>query len=188
MHQNPATMIPRIVSALTLCILSPLLLVVATAIALSDGRPILFAQNRLGLARSPFIIYKFRTMSDNHVTRLGRLLRASGLDELPQLWHIMTGEMSFVGPRPLTSADVLRLGWSDKYYDARWSVRPGITGLAQLSPHCHRKITWMYDRYYAHHYAQRLDLSILLRSAFIPIIGKHCGKRIARIFQKKPSR
>lgn len=174
-------MIPRVFSALALLILSPFLLAVVMAIALIDGRPILFAQQRLGLARSPFTIYKFRTMHNGLITRLGRLLRASGLDELPQLWNIVTGDMSFVGPRPLTGADVLRLGWSSAYYDARWSVRPGITGLAQLSPRCHRKITWMYDRHYAQQRALRLDLLILLRSALIPIIGKHWGKRIDRM-------
>lgn len=171
-------MIPRVFSALTLLMLLPLLLVLATAIALIDGRPIFFTQERLGLARSPFVIYKFRTMRKGQFTRLGHLLRASGLDELPQLWHVMTGEMSFVGPRPLTGADVLRLGWAGSYYDARWSVRPGITGLAQLSPHCHRKITWMYDRHYAQQHAQRLDLCILMRSALIPVMGKYWSKRI----------
>ena len=86
--------------------------VIAAAILLDDGRPVLFRQERLGHRRRPFHILKFRSMRDGRVTRVGRVLRATGLDELPQFVNILRGDMSAVGPRPLTADDVARLGWS----------------------------------------------------------------------------
>ena len=105
---------------------------VAAAILLVDGRPVLFRQRRLGRHRREFEILKFRTMRDGVVTTPGRLLRATGLDEVPQLINILRGEMSGVGPRPLTAADVDRLGWAGPEVDFRWRCKPGLTGLAQL--------------------------------------------------------
>lgn len=111
---------------------SPAMAVIAAAIYLDDGGPILFRQVRLGLARQPFTIVKFRTMSGGRVTRAGRVLRATGLDELPQFINILRGNMSAVGPRPLADADVRRLGWTITRFDFRWRVLPGLTGLAQV--------------------------------------------------------
>jgi lipopolysaccharide/colanic/teichoic acid biosynthesis glycosyltransferase len=80
-----------------------------------------------------------RTMRDGRVTRVGTALRATGLDEIPQFLNILSGEMSAVGPRPLTEADVRRLGWTGAEFDFRWEQKPGLTGLAQIagrpSPH-----------------------------------------------------
>ncbi len=115
-----------------LAVFLPVMAVIALAIGLDDGRPVLFRQARLGYRRRPFEILKFRTMRDGAVTRVGRVLRASGLDEIPQFLNILRGDMSAVGPRALTAADVARLGWDDARFDFRWTCRPGLTGLAQL--------------------------------------------------------
>jgi lipopolysaccharide/colanic/teichoic acid biosynthesis glycosyltransferase len=82
---------------------APVMVAVAVAIRLDDGSPVLFRQPRLGLRRRPFDILKFRSMRDGRVTRVGRILRATGLDELPQFVNILRGELSAVGPRPLTA-------------------------------------------------------------------------------------
>jgi lipopolysaccharide/colanic/teichoic acid biosynthesis glycosyltransferase len=111
---------------------SPVMAAVAVAIRLDDGGPIVFRQERLGERRVPFTILKFRSMRDGETTRVGRLLRGTGLDELPQLVNVLRGDMSAVGPRPLQAADVARWGWNTPRHDFRWQVRPGLTGLGQL--------------------------------------------------------
>jgi len=98
---------------------SPVMVVVAAAVLMDDGRPVLFPQERVGYRRRPFVIWKFRTMRDGQVTRTGRVLRASGLDEVAQFFNILKGDMSAVGPRPLTDADVQRLGWARAAYARR---------------------------------------------------------------------
>ncbi len=130
-------------SLLALLLLSPLLLGAAMAIALESGFPVLFRQTRLGLHGREFGMYKFRSMvknaasigpyftatGDPRITRVGRFIRRTSIDELPQILNVLTGDMSLVGPRP----DVL--AQRELYTDADWaqrcSVRPGITGLAQ---------------------------------------------------------
>jgi len=96
---------------------------ISAAVWLEDGAPILFRQTRLGLDRRPFTILKFRSMRDDKVTRIGGLIRATGLDELPQFVNILRGDMSAVGPRPLTAVDAARLGWTTPDYDFRWRIR-----------------------------------------------------------------
>src|SRR5437867_12291008 len=91
---------------------APVMTAIAAAILLADGRPLLFRQTRLGRGRRPFTILKFRTMRNEQVTAIGRLLRATGLDELPQLGTVLSGDLSAVGPRPLTEAHVRRLDGS----------------------------------------------------------------------------
>jgi lipopolysaccharide/colanic/teichoic acid biosynthesis glycosyltransferase len=166
----------RVVACLALGALVPLLAAIALATLLCDGRPVLFRQARLGLRRKPFDIVKFRTMRDGVPNRVGRLLRATGLDELPQLWNCARGQMAFVGPRPLRESDVARLGWDSPAADARWSVLPGITGLAQLSRVCAAKISLHHDLLYASRKSARLDAWVLLRSALVPLLGK-VGRR-----------
>jgi lipopolysaccharide/colanic/teichoic acid biosynthesis glycosyltransferase len=136
-----AGLIERGVALAGLIAISPLVAVIAAAIRLEDGGPVLFRQTRAGIAGRPFTLLKFRSMrtgssgpritggGDRRVTRLGRLLRAYKLDELPQLWNIVRGDMSFIGPRPEVFEFVdLR--------DPRWrtvlSVKPGVTDLATL--------------------------------------------------------
>lgn len=137
-------------SGLALVLLAPLLVVVAVAIKLDDGGPVLFAQRRMGRGNRLFGIYKFRTMAvkrgdadgarsasrgDDRLTRIGAFLRMTSIDELPQLWNVLRGEMSLVGPRPhaLASQAGEKLFWEvDRRYWQRHALKPGLTGLAQI--------------------------------------------------------
>src|SRR5260221_12330675 len=117
-------MIPRrwldvVGAAAGLLVFSPVMAAISAAVWWEDRGPILFRQVRLGRDRRPFTILKFRSMRDGRVTRIGRLLRGTGLDELPQFVNILRGDMSAVGPRPLTAADVERLGWATPQHDFR---------------------------------------------------------------------
>ena len=115
-----------------LVVFAPVMAAVAIAVLIDDGRPLFFRQQRIGYRRRPFSILKIRTMRDGRTTRVGRVLRATGLDEVPQLVNVLSGEMSAVGPRPLTESDVARLGWTGEAFDFRWEAKPGLTGLAQI--------------------------------------------------------
>ena len=97
-----------------LVVFAPVMAIVAIAVLIDDGRPLFFRQQRIGYRRRPFSILKIRTMRDGRTTRVGRVLRATGLDEVPQLVNVLSGEMSAVGPRPLTESDVARLGWTGR--------------------------------------------------------------------------
>ena len=134
-------------AALIIIALAPLLLLVALAIALDSRGPVLFRQQRTGLGGSPFRIAKFRTMRvvedgdiirqaqrvDPRITRVGAFLRRSSLDELPQLFNVLTGDMSLIGPRPHALAHDREFARLVETYDQRFRARPGITGLAQAS-------------------------------------------------------
>lgn len=136
------TLADRLVAALALLILSPLILVVALAVKLQMGTPILFTQDRPGKDGRVFQFCKFRTMTDTknsngkllpdeqRLTAIGKLLRKTSLDELPQLWHVLKGEMSIVGPRPLL---VRYLKLYNEEQARRHHVLPGITGWAQVN-------------------------------------------------------
>ena len=166
-------------ATLALVVLSPALAVAALAIWFFDGRPVCFHQPRLGRGRRPFDLWKLRTMKGSVVTRSGRLLRECGLDELPQLVHVLRGEMSLVGPRPLTAADVRRLGWDHPRYDIRWQIRPGLTGPGQLRlrGRCHPAVTFLYDRRYAEQADWKRDVLLLVASVFVAAVGKERGRR-----------
>ncbi|OYV35801.1 MAG: sugar transferase, partial [Thiomonas sp. 20-64-5] len=131
---------------LALCALllfSPVMLAAALAVWLDSGRPVLFAQQRVGRGTRPFRLYKFRSMvvdaarrgshstaqNDPRITRVGRVLRRTSIDELPQLLNVLRGDMSLVGPRPDVPAQ--RVNYTEEQWTLRHSVRPGITGLAQ---------------------------------------------------------
>jgi lipopolysaccharide/colanic/teichoic acid biosynthesis glycosyltransferase len=132
-----------ILSLLATVALAPLMLITIVAIALEDGFPVLYRQTRLGLGGREFGMFKFRSMVSNadkegpyftatgdpRITRVGRLIRKTSIDELPQLWNVVIGDMSLVGPRP--DVPVQRSLYTDADWDQRCSVRPGITGLAQ---------------------------------------------------------
>jgi lipopolysaccharide/colanic/teichoic acid biosynthesis glycosyltransferase len=154
----------------------PLVAVVSIAVWVLDGRPILFRQDRMGLGGVPFRLIKFRTMAidperpiarveprDPSVTALGRVLRLSKLDELPQLLHVLSGRMSLVGPRPLPiGAAVMRLPDASR----RLAVRPGMTGLAQVSgginlPPAERLVL---DLRYIRDATPWMDISIILKT------------------------
>lgn len=158
-----------------LVVLSPVLAVVALLVRWRLGRPVLFRQERLGLHEQPFQLIKFRTMIDargpdgtllpdaDRLTPLGRRLRASSLDELPELWNIVRGEMSLVGPRPLPT------GYRHRYRPperVRHQVRPGVTGWAQVRGR--NTVDWderlAMDVWYVRNRTLWLDLRILLRT------------------------
>lgn len=160
-------------SALGLALLSPLMGAVALAIRRSMGSPVLFRQQRPGYRGEPFEIVKFRTMDqptgsqgqldavDSRVTPLGYHLRRTSLDELPELWNVLRGDMSIVGPRPLLMEYLPRYSAEQA---RRHDVRPGMTGLAQISGR--HEVDWArrfaLDVWYVDHWSLRLDLRIIL--------------------------
>jgi sugar transferase EpsL len=165
-------------SAAILILLSPLLLVVAAAVLVFLGTPVLFAQERPGLRGKIFRIHKFRTMTGERgpdgslltdaqrLTRFGRFLRASSLDELPEFWNVLRGDMSIVGPRPLLASYLERYTCEES---RRHSVRPGVTGWAQVNG---RNATGWEDRlrldvWYVDNRSLWLDLRILYRTVSI---------------------
>ena len=111
-------------------------------------------------------------MKNSSITSEGKIIRKLGLDELPQIVNIIKGEMSFIGPRPLTEFDINRLGWNIADYNQRWSVKPGITGSAQLSKVCSADLSMKNDLFYVKHRSFLLDAKIFIKSLVVPFIGK----------------
>ena len=169
----------------------PLMGVVALAIWLETGFPILFRQERLGLGQHPFTILKFRSMlqdaeaggpswaqnNDPRITRVGRVLRTFRLDELPQLFNVLRGEMSLVGPRPEQTTLCKMLEQMIPMYWRRHSVRPGITGWAQVKyqygsniEDAKRKLE--YELYYIKNLSLKLDLAIILATFKVILFGR----------------
>ena len=163
-----------------LLVFAPLMAVVIPAVLVDDGGPVLFRQPRLGLRRRPFFILKIRTMRDGRVTRVGRILRATGLDEIPQFINILSGEMSAVGPRPLTESDVQRLGWTGAEFDFRWETRPGLTGLAQLVGPGSPQTALALDRTYTRRWYPLLDCQLIALSFAVNVFGKARVRNLAR--------
>ena len=161
-----------VLSGLALCLLLPFMALIASLIFLTLGTPILFRQRRPGLHGKPFTLYKFRTMTDERdeqgnllpdeqrLTRLGRFLRSTSLDELPELWNVLKGDMSLVGPRPLLM-EYLPLYTPEQF--RRHEVKPGITGWAQINGR--NALTWeekfKLDVWYVDHLSFFLDMKIL---------------------------
>jgi lipopolysaccharide/colanic/teichoic acid biosynthesis glycosyltransferase len=188
-------------ATLALLACAPLLLAIAAVVRLDVGRPVLFRQRRPGLNGTPFTLLKFRTMRDAHdptgtlladadrLTRLGRILRSTSLDELPELWNVVRGEMSLVGPRPLL---MRYLGRYTKEQARRHAVRPGITGLAQVGGR--NALTWQQkfalDIRYVDACSLRLDVTILARTVHHVLARKHVnepGHATAQEFMGTPS-
>jgi lipopolysaccharide/colanic/teichoic acid biosynthesis glycosyltransferase len=173
----------RLMAALLLVLLSPLLATIALWILVDGGRPVLLAQERVGKRGRRFRMLKFRTMvqnalelasgltddpygvveNDPRITRLGAFLRRTSLDELPQLWNVLLGQMSLVGPRPDLVEQVENYTDRDR---GRLAVEPGITGWSQVNGR--EEIGWPerieQDLWYIEHWSLRLDLKILLRT------------------------
>ena len=167
-------------AGVALVFLSPLLLLIAIVVKLEDGGAVLYRQKRVGLSGRCFTIIKFRTMredaerdlgplwsvpSDPRCTRVGHYLRRSGLDELPQLWNILRGEMSLVGPRPERPEFTREFRKEHEHYDLRHVVRSGLTGYAQI--HGWRGYTSLEERlrhdfYYVQNWSLSLDVYIVL--------------------------
>jgi len=160
-----------------LLVAMPVLAGTAASIGVTMGRPILFEQRRPGRHARPFIIRKFRTMTNERdangallpdhqrLTVVGRFIRSTSLDEVPQLWNVLIGEMSLVGPRPLL------MHYLDRYTPAqqrRHDVLPGITGWAQVNGR--NDLSWdekfAFDAWYAAHWSLALDAEVLIRTAF----------------------
>ena len=161
--------------AVGVALAAPILALAALAIKLEDGGPVLFRQTRLGRDAQPFEILKLRTMTvdaeklrsdgvveagDSRITRIGRLLRRTAVDELPQLWHVLRGDMSLVGPRPVPVPHLERY---DERQRRRLEVRPGLTGWAQV--HGRASLPWPerieLDVWYVEHQSLALDARIL---------------------------
>ena len=157
------------------------------AVAICDGRPIFFPQARMGRGGRHFVIWKLRSMTreadvaQRRPTVLGRRLRHHGLDELPQLFNVLVGDMSLVGPRPLEPADLTRLASASPVFAAsletRLTMAPGLTGLAQVCSARGPALTAALDGHYARQWTLRRDLAILLRTAWINLVGKRRGAR-----------
>ena len=170
--------------------LSAVMLAVAGLLLLMQGRPLLYLSKRMGASGQSFRLLKFRTMvpvaedggaTGGHkswrITRLGHLLRRSRIDELPQLFNILAGDMSFVGPRPERPYFVEDLAQKIPYYGVRHTVKPGITGWAQVrypygATDEDAKHKLQYDLYYVKNHSLFLDLMILFQTAQVVLWGK----------------
>ncbi len=168
-------MLDMAISLAALVVLLPLMIAVALLIVATDGAPVLFRQERAGYKGQPFTLLKFRSMSNElgpggaplpdsaRITPLGRFLRRTSIDELPQLWNVLKGDMSLIGPRPLL---VEYLSYYSERELMRHSVRPGITGLAQVSGR--NTLLWddrlELDVQYVDNWTLWLDFKILLRT------------------------
>lgn len=161
-----------VLGAVGVALFSPVVAAAALAIRLDDGGPVFFAQERLGRDRVPFTVLKLRSMRDGEVTRVGRWIRATGLDEVTQFLAVLAGDMSVVGPRPLTAADVQRLGWDGPEHDARFAMKPGITGLAQLFAGPGAEASAALDARYAQDASALLDLELVALSFVVNLVGK----------------
>ena len=179
-----------VTAALGLAVTSPLLAVSAIAIKLEDGGPVLFRQTRVGRDGKDFELLKLRTMvvdaerkgagyaiaaGDSRITKAGRILRKTSVDELPQLWNVVRGEMSLIGPRPTLRYQVERY---DERQRKRLDVLPGITGWAQI--HGRAALSWderiELDVWYVEHRSPRVDLKILLRTPLALFGGTYKGE------------
>src|SRR5690606_3786058 len=114
-------------------------------------------------------------------------LRQTGLDELPQLINMLRGEMSLIGPRPLTPEDVERLGWDGDSHAVRWSVKPGIIGLAQLYAGAGKRLSWFLDVTYVHDRRLALDVGIFAATALIGVVGKRRVRRWLHAHRRRRS-
>jgi exopolysaccharide biosynthesis polyprenyl glycosylphosphotransferase len=179
-------------SAFLLCFTAPLMVFIAAAIRLDSAGPAIFSQERVGFRGRRITVHKFRSMredaeletgpvwakeNDDRVTRVGAFLRRCRLDELPQLWDVLSGDMSLIGPRPERPYFVDLLKQKIPYFDLRHCVKPGITGWAQVMyPYgasvadAYRKLE--YDLYYLKHISLGLDLLIFLKTIGVVIKGE----------------
>lgn len=172
-----------IISAIAFILLFPILLLVAIMIKMDSKGPVIFKQERLGVNGVPFKIYKFRSMcvgaekqgsgvysykGDSRITKVGKVIRATSIDELPQLWNILKGDMALIGPRPALTYHP----WPYEQYDEQqkhmFDVRPGITGWAQVNGR--KEVPWperiKLNVYYVEHISFWLDVKILFMTVF----------------------
>lgn len=181
-----------LVAFVLLVINSPIILITAIAIKLDSKGPVFFKQERSGLNGKIFRMVKFRSMyqdaekhtgpvwsqkNDPRITKVGRIIRKLRIDELPQMYNVLKGEMSLVGPRPERPFFVEKLSEQIPYYKRRLKVRPGITGWAQIKHKYDEsiedvKIKLRYDLFYIENMSIRMDMKILFRTIFVVLFGK----------------
>ena len=179
-------------SLILLIVLSPLLILVAVLVKLDSRGPVIFSQDRVGRSRKKYRVHKFRSMMDNaeketgpvwaadddiRVTRVGRVLRKLRIDEVPQLWNVLKGQMSFVGPRPERDHFIKQLEEAIPYYGVRFSVKPGVTGWAQISYGYGASVEdavekLNYDLFYIKNMSIYMDLMIVLRTIKIVLFQR----------------
>jgi len=171
------------IAIIALILLSPILLIIAIAIKIDSKGPIIFKQQRLGVGGVPFNMYKFRSMcvgaekqgtgvysfkGDSRITKVGRILRATSLDELPQLVNILKGDMSLIGPRPALTYHPWPYEQYDEHQKHMFDVRPGITGWAQVNGR--KEVPWPerieLNIYYVEHLSFALDFKIFWMTIF----------------------
>lgn len=183
-------MFDRIIAFLLLLLFSPVFGVCYILIKREDGGPAIFKQERIGLHGRPFYIYKFRSMrtdaekagamlcsgkQDNRLTKIGKFLRMHHLDELPQLWNVLIGDMSFVGPRPERKVYIDQIMQADSRYQLLYQIRPGVTSYATLYNGYTNTLAKMlrrlrYDLFYLEHASLWLDIKIMVNT-FLSVFG-----------------
>lgn len=181
-----------VVSAFSLIVFSPLFLYCYIAIRKEDGEPVIFSQERIGLHGKPFHIYKFRSMKvdaekegmalfnkdrEDNLTKIGRTLRDHHLDELPQLWNVLKGDMSFVGPRPERKYYIDQIMQHNPKYELLYQIRPGVTSYATLYNGYTDTMEKMLrrlelDLYYLDHNSLLFDMKILWMTFKNIVLGK----------------
>ena len=180
-----------LISLLLLIPAAPVMVLTALAIRLESPGPVIYRQDRVGLHEKEFTVYKFRSMrtdaekhgavwasaNDSRVTRVGRLIRKVRIDELPQIWNILKGDMSFIGPRPERMAFVSRLKEQIPYYSLRHTVKPGLTGWAQVcypygasEEDARHKLE--YDLYYIKNMSILLDMHIIFKTVGVVLFPR----------------
>ncbi len=179
-------------SSTILALFSPAWLLVSLMIKFDSRGPVIYRQRRIGLHGKPFTLYKFRSMihnaekmtgpvwakrNDRRITRVGRLIRKLGIDEIPNLVNVLRGDMSLIGPRPERPYFVNQFRHRIHYYTQRLDVRPGITGLAQIYHKYDETIEDVrkkleFDLYYISNYSAFMDLKIALMTLYIITMGK----------------
>lgn len=181
-----------IIAAISIIVFSPLFLICFIAIRIEDGGPATFSQERIGKGGKPFMIYKFRSMrvdaekdgpalcqneNDNRLTKVGKFLRAHHLDELPQLWNVLKGDMSFIGYRPERKYFIDKIMEHDTRYELLYKIRPGVTSYATLYNGYTDTMEKMLKRleldlYYLEHHSLRMDFTILVKTFVSIVFGK----------------
>ena len=178
-----------LLSSVGLIVSLPLWGIISLAVKLNDGGPVFYSQPRVGKDGQVFSGLKFRSMvpdadrkwgvvpasvNDPRITRVGKILRATAMDELPQLWNILRGDMSFVGPRPEWLELVKKFRVEIPSFDLRHKVRPGLTGLAQVYGHSEmsRRHKLRYDLLYARRQSFWLDVRLVVLSFLVTLAGR----------------
>ena len=182
----------RVIAFVLLIFFSPIFLICYIVIKWEDGSPVIFRQERIGRLGHPFYIYKFRSMrldaekngpmlyngkNDKRLTKVGKFLRQHHIDELPQLWNVLIGDMSFVGPRPERKYYIDQIMKYDSRYQLLYQIRPGVTSYATLYNGYTDTMEKMlqrlrYDLFYLEHASLLFDIGIIIKTVFKVVTGR----------------